>query len=57
MSLGNGTDGLTAAVITDFDENGYKNKYYHSRLDDLESNGGRATVTVRGCPPSWHRQR
>lgn len=46
MSLGNGTDNFTAVVITDFDQEGYKNKYYHSRLDDLQANGGASTVSV-----------
>lgn len=39
-------DGFNATVITDFDETGYKNRYYNSRLDDLQSNGGDSLSVV-----------
>lgn len=39
-------DSFNATVITDFNEDGYRNKYYHSRLDDAKSNGGLTDTAV-----------
>ena len=40
-------ESFNATVITDFDHNGYKNKFYHSRRDDAQSNGNLTVVAAK----------